>query len=876
MRLTNLDNGYTISDSFEVRESIPFEIERIGPTRIYPPNTYEITLKIKVNKSFSGEIKESVPSSFDISNQEQCTDRNLPFIIRQKSNNEKELVWQNITLKKGEITEIKYQFDAPDISPYFYLLGPLEFYQLPTFSETRQWQIAVDSPADYTQACQSSGVANCRNGSECSRLLDCYYSTCGYSCPAPSVANSSYAGTNTCSAGTSYNCDCDGTCSGTASCTISGTCDYDCDAGYTWNGSTCVGINISGNVYEDEGTTALVACDGTTNMISLYYDGTTYGPVSCGDADGSFTFSDVPQPSAGTDGGPITNSDMDTYDNDDDTDINYVVDASNNLTVEAGSKLIINSNDTFTPGGTVTLAGVGSDPSGDLLVMSSATLDGTYDVTVNGGDVTGDGTINLTGGTFTVNNSGNFGGATAWTFNNLTFGDGTGSTSSWTQSCTGNCGTAPCIDAGETCPVPVDCRPQALSCSGSSSCPSAPANSQNTGGTCSCSKGDESSCGQCIDSIIQGAKILMSDGTYKNIEDIQKGEYVKSFNPETGEFRNSKVYVTSYQKEKGYLIINNALKLTKYHVIYLNHEFQEAGNAKIGDYLLNEQGQEVEIFSIEYFNNQEIDTYNLIVGCDNNFFVEGYLVHNHPGTCPDDIPCSVSGGPCNYECDSGFYNCDGDNSNGCETSTACDTTTATGTGGITVSSVLTIDTNATLNAGSKTWTLSGSGTPFVINGTFNAGTSTFQYTASGATTPTATTYNNLELKPSASVTFTLPAGTITVSGNLIIGDGVNTGTIDADTNDPTLDINGNFTISANATFIASATGTFTVAGNWSNSGTFTHSNGTVTFDGTSQQTLSGTMTGSSAFYNLTITNNSGTDPDTDPSVIFSASATSYS
>jgi len=48
---------------------------------------------------------------------------------------------------------------------------------------------------------------------------------------------------------------------------------------------------------------------------------------------------------------------------------------------------------------------------------------------------------------------------------------------------------------------------------------------------------------------------------------------------------------------------------------------------------------------------------------------------------------------------------------------------------------LTIDSEQVLNAGSRIWTLSGSGTPFVINGTFNYQTSTFRYTANAPDTP---------------------------------------------------------------------------------------------------------------------------------------------
>ncbi|OHA56554.1 MAG: hypothetical protein A2441_02165 [Candidatus Veblenbacteria bacterium RIFOXYC2_FULL_42_11] len=60
--------------------------------------------------------------------------------------------------------------------------------------------------------------------------------------------------------------------------------------------------------------------------------------------------------------------------------------------------------------------------TGDLTVDTGTSLAGTNNITVNGGDVTGDGDINLTGGTVIINTAGNFGGATAWDFYNLTIG----------------------------------------------------------------------------------------------------------------------------------------------------------------------------------------------------------------------------------------------------------------------------------------------------------------------------------------------------------------------------------------------------------------------------------------------------------------------
>ena len=180
--------------------------------------------------------------------------------------------------------------------------------------------------------------------------------------------------------------------------------------------------------------------------------------------------------------------------------------------------------------------------------------------------------------------------------------------------------------------------------------------------------------------------------------------------------------------------------------------------------------------------------------------------------------------------------------------TGTSSASAIGSGSITVSNVLTVTVKTglgciknLLTAGSKTWTLSGTtGTPLVVDGTLTPSTSTITFTGnnaggntnvpgSGAACGDATYYN---------LTLNNASETYAVSGT---------------TN---LTVNNNLTITA-GTFTAGS-GTTTVKGNFANSGTFTANSGTVTLSGTSTQTLSGTMTTTSAFYDLTITNTSGT------------------
>ncbi len=81
----------------------------------------------------------------------------------------------------------------------------------------------------------------------------------------------------------------------------------------------------------------------------------------------------------------------------------------------------------------------------------------------------------------------------------------------------------------------------------------------------------------------------------------------------------------------------------------------------------------------------------------------------------------------------------------------------------------------------------------------------------------------------------------------------------------------NFFIDSTSGAVTAPSSLLSIAGNYSNSGTFTHNSGTVYLSGTSQQTLSGTLTGASAFNILNILNTSGTGGGTQ-SIIFGASA----
>ncbi len=171
--------------------------------------------------------------------------------------------------------------------------------------------------------------------------------------------------------------------------------------------------------------------------------------------------------------------------------------------------------------------------------------------------------------------------------------------------------------------------------------------------------------------------------------------------------------------------------------------------------------------------------------------------------------------------------------------------------------------------GTRSIYLTGTGTPFVVGGTFTYSTGTVYYTANGSANVTALSgssgtngYYNLTLQTVSTGTGTYTLGTaggqtLQINSTFTVGDDTNTVSADGDTWDPTLTILNGVFIKTNATFVASATATVTIAGGWSNTGTFTHSSGKITFNGSGSPGINaGGTTSTKAFYDVEF--NSGT------------------
>ena len=111
---------------------------------------------------------------------------------------------------------------------------------------------------------------------------------------------------------------------------------------------------------------------------------------------------------------------------------------------------------------------------------------------------------------------------------------------------------------------------------------------------------------------LEKTKIVMNEGSYKSIEDIKVGDIVKSYNLLNSEIEPAIVTKVHHHKPEMmteyYLIINNNLRVTPNHLLYVNGKLREIGNVKVGD-ILGFGSSSTSIVSIEKVYEQ-VSTYN--------------------------------------------------------------------------------------------------------------------------------------------------------------------------------------------------------------------------------------------------------------------------
>ncbi|WP_276358741.1 hypothetical protein [Daejeonella sp. H1SJ63] len=147
-------------------------------------------------------------------------------------------------------------------------------------------------------------------------------------------------------------------------------------------------------------------------------------------------------------------------------------------------------------------------------------------------------------------------------------------------------------------------------------------------------------------------------------------------------------------------------------------------------------------------------------------------------------------------------------------------------GNITVNNVLNV-ASSILDLGTRTLTLSGTGTPLLVGGTLTPGTSTVIFSGAGAQTVAGTTYNNLTFSGAGTKTIA-DASTPTIAGAWVVGSPLDmAGT-------------GSATVTgalSGAGAITMGSGTLTLGTTFTHTGTFSAGTGKVLYNGAAGQSV---------------------------------------
>jgi len=148
-----------------------------------------------------------------------------------------------------------------------------------------------------------------------------------------------------------------------------------------------------------------------------------------------------------------------------------------------------------------------------------------------------------------------------------------------------------------------------------------------------------------IDSLLSGPLLASGGGCFthdtyitlvnnkkKKIKDINPNDKVLSYDEEKGLFKENRIkqlliHNNSYYE---YNVINNTIKVTPNHRLYVNNKWLRVDQVKINDYLLTEKRTWIKVKKIEGKGKVK-KVYNLhLVNKPHNFFAEKILVHNGP------------------------------------------------------------------------------------------------------------------------------------------------------------------------------------------------------------------------------------------------------
>ncbi len=130
------NGGRSLDQHLTVEEYPPFVVARTAATRLWPFGIAPMTIDVKFYEDYSGTITDIVPAGFVVSDASPNAE-----IAPVETGTGTTIAWKG-SWQAGDTATFTYDYDAPNVSPQFFLIGPLH---IGNREEMRSWQIANDA-----------------------------------------------------------------------------------------------------------------------------------------------------------------------------------------------------------------------------------------------------------------------------------------------------------------------------------------------------------------------------------------------------------------------------------------------------------------------------------------------------------------------------------------------------------------------------------------------------------------------------------------------------------------------------------------------------------------------------------------------------------
>jgi hypothetical protein len=147
----SVDNGnglQSLTQTVVVIENPDFIISRAMATRLYPAGVSPASFTISTEVDFAGTVTETLPASFVVIEAPASATVAVSGDIQT-------ITWSDVAIPAGTTKTFSYTYNAPDISPMYYTVGPVRLIGVDgsvVYTEARTWGIANDVISDGANA----------------------------------------------------------------------------------------------------------------------------------------------------------------------------------------------------------------------------------------------------------------------------------------------------------------------------------------------------------------------------------------------------------------------------------------------------------------------------------------------------------------------------------------------------------------------------------------------------------------------------------------------------------------------------------------------------------------------------------------------------